>query len=214
MRLKIRLNAFNSDRLPVNYNYPLSSAIYKLLRFGSPEFSEYLHDVGYKLEGKSYKLFTFALRFYQYQMAGKIIKLNSPRADLIVSSPLIDDFIRNFILGSFKSQVLELYGEGITSAFTIEQMEALPDIDFAGRQKFRTLSPLVLSTVKENEGRRSQYFFRYHDNINDINRVINSNLRNKYKLLYNKAYEGEPLTFEWDNEFINRKLSGKRDSPK
>ena len=34
MRVLLKLREINNRRLAINYNYPLSSAIYKLLRFG------------------------------------------------------------------------------------------------------------------------------------------------------------------------------------
>ena len=71
MRLKINLQANNSAFLTSAYQYPLSAAIYKLLKFGSPEFSAFLHSKGYRLEGKTYKLFTFALRFKRINFVNK-----------------------------------------------------------------------------------------------------------------------------------------------
>lgn len=65
MRLKLNLLPENSPHLHVNYNYALSAAIYNLLRFSSKEASEYLHDVGFTIQGKSYKLFSFAIGFWK-----------------------------------------------------------------------------------------------------------------------------------------------------
>ena len=54
MRIKLKLKS-DSSSLTCNYNYPLSAAIYKLLNFGSNEFAAFLHDKGYRLNGKVYK---------------------------------------------------------------------------------------------------------------------------------------------------------------
>ena len=42
MRLVLKLKSIHSDRIAINYNYPLSASIYKLLRFSSNEFTEFL----------------------------------------------------------------------------------------------------------------------------------------------------------------------------
>ncbi len=51
--------------LPLNYQYPLSAWIYKVLARGDRGFAEFLHEQGYKMENqKTFKLFTFSnLRF-------------------------------------------------------------------------------------------------------------------------------------------------------
>jgi len=64
LRLLLTLKADEGNLISFNYHYHLSSAIYKLLQFGSEEFSAFLHDTGFKLNGKSYKLFTFALKAF------------------------------------------------------------------------------------------------------------------------------------------------------
>ena len=102
---------------------------------------------------------------------------------------------------------IEIFAEGVNTKFSIELMEAIPDKEFNKKEKFKLLSPLILSTYKDHNGKPSQYYLRYYDDINLITRVFNQNLFNKYKLIFNKEYEGEPLKFEWDTDFINRRLS-------
>jgi len=101
MRLKIQLKMANAPALPFNYNYQFSAAIYNLLRFGSPDFAGFLHSKGYELDGKSYKLFSFALKFDHSKNERKHYIINSGRIDLIITTPIIDEFLRNFISGSF-----------------------------------------------------------------------------------------------------------------
>jgi len=45
--------------LPLSYKYELSSWLYKVLNYGDPIFSEWLHTMGYKSKDKPFKLFTF-----------------------------------------------------------------------------------------------------------------------------------------------------------
>ncbi len=199
MRIRILLRCLGSKSLTVNYNYPLSAAIYNLLRLGSPEFSSFLHDIGFPLNGRKYKLFTFALRFEKISIEGKNINLLSPDAALIVSTPLINDFIKNLVIGSFEQQYIRIN----ESKFIIRFAEILPDISFNECTRFHLLSPLVLSTRRIHNGKEHQYFIR-PDEESEINRVLLLNLTNKYKLLYKKDISSD-CELKWDEEYLRKK---------
>ncbi|MCF6270275.1 MAG: CRISPR-associated endoribonuclease Cas6 [Melioribacteraceae bacterium] len=208
MRLKLTLIISGKKELPLNYNYPLSAAIYKLLHFGSSEFSEFLHDIGYQEQGKTYKLFSFALRFEKPpRIKNNRFYLKSDKIFLIISSPLIESFIKNFVVGTFQNQIIEVVSENIKTILTVEQVETLLEPNYKNSMYFTLLSPLVLATKKESNGKLIPKYFRYYDDINEITRVFNQNLVNKYKLIHNLEYEGEPLKFRWDTEYIDRRLS-------
>ncbi len=60
MRFVLTINAgARNPVLPFNYQYPLSAAIYEIIRTADAAFAEFLHNRGYG-EGKSFKLFTFS----------------------------------------------------------------------------------------------------------------------------------------------------------
>lgn len=204
MRLQLNIRADKNNKISVNYNYALSAAIYKLLKFGSKEFTEFLHDVGYKNAGKTYKLFSFALRFDKFRIKYDVITLLEQSCQLIISSPLIKEFIQNIVIGSFHEQKIEVVDNRIKTVFNIEQIETLPEPQLNTEEKFIMLSPLILSTKVKNNDRLEQYYFRYNDPISEINRVLNNNLLNKYELLYNKKYEGDGVTLKWDKKYINK----------
>lgn len=60
MQLLIELQKIDQFILPVNYNYLLQSMIYNLLK-NKEDLSAQLHERGYQLEDKHFKLFTFSL---------------------------------------------------------------------------------------------------------------------------------------------------------
>ena len=153
MRIQLLLNSLNSNEITANYFYPLSAAVYKLLRFGSPECSSFLHDIGYKLNGKSYKFFTFSLRFEKFRIYNDKINLLSPGATLFISSPLIDDFIQNFVMGTFESQKIEIASGKRKTEFNIMGVESLPALEIKEEMYFKLLSPFVLSTKREDNGK-------------------------------------------------------------
>lgn len=215
MRLKLLLKSRDYSPLSINYNYALSSAIYNLLRFGSPEFSQFLHSKGYILNGKSFKLFSFALKLHDFKVDDGKLSFISPLADLFISSPLIEDFIKNIVIGSFKNQNLEIYADYQKSVLNIEQVELIPNPIFSSEMYCEPYSPLVLSIKKEHNGSLKPYYLRYDDDMKTINNCFNNNLKNKYHLLNNKDYSGEGVSLTWDDSFIqqsikkNKKLSKK-----
>jgi CRISPR-associated endoribonuclease Cas6 len=211
MRLLIRLKAKNSERISFNYNYSLSAFIYKLLKLGSPEFAEFLHNQGFQIDGKSFKFFTFALKFESAVPYNGVLKLKSPNAFLIISSPLIDDFIKNFVIGTFENQAVELVAEGIRTEFRILTAEMLPEPEFMNEMNFIMHTPMILSKKVEDKA----YYFRVDDNIEEANKIFCQNLISKYEALYNKKYVGEGIKLIWDYDYIinaakrNLKLSKK-----
>jgi len=211
VRLALTLRPENSKLISANYNYSLSSAIYKLLKFGSPEFSKFLHDKGFVLNEKQYKLFTFALRLGKIKIFNNVFHIKQSRIKLFISSPKIEDFVKNFVIGTFRFKKIELLANNTLSDFLIEQAELVPEPNFYGKMRFLLLSPLILTTRKERNGVMRQYFYRYDDDTNELERKVNHNLMNKYKLINGKDYTGSGVEFNWDINYVNNKIKqGKR----
>jgi CRISPR-associated endoribonuclease Cas6 len=215
VRLLLKLSAENCNQVSINNNYALSSAIYKILQLGSEEFAAYLHETGYRSKDRTYKLFTFSINFESTELSYKLLTLKSPRAFLNISSPLIDDFIKNFVIGTFTQQRLEIYSEFILTKFRIDQAEIVTPPNFKESMYFKMASPLVLSTPTMTGDKKSRYFFRYDDDINEIRRIFKQNLINKYEAIHSKDYVGDGISLEWDADYIqqakikNRRLSKK-----
>ncbi|HQI41148.1 MAG: CRISPR-associated endoribonuclease Cas6 [Ignavibacteriales bacterium UTCHB2] len=203
MRIVIHLNCKAETSIPINYNYQLSSAIYNLLRFGSPEFSDFLHDKGYRLAGRKYKLFTFALRFEKTAIENNHLVLKSPKATLYITSPMIDPFIKNFIIGTFENKVIQISDKLKVIDFKIISAELIPEPEFTDKMKFLFLSPMVLSTIREYKGKLQQYYLR-PDDIDDINRILTKNLLNKKALIQGNQTLNSYCSLKWDEEFLSR----------
>lgn len=210
MRLKILLQCVSKPAvIPINYNYQFSAAIYLLLKFGSPEFSKFLHDNGYKIDNKNFKLFTFGLKLRKYEIikdgnfTGSHFKLISPYIELFISTPLVDTFIKNFVIGTFEKQKVFIVHPEYVTKFVIKEVELVPDPQFTNDMSFRLLNPIVLSTLVSRNGKLVPYYYR----INDKGLIENMklNLLRKYKILYGKDLEVENFEIEFDKTYIERK---------
>lgn len=111
MRLKLVMSSLDKKlAIPINYQHPLSAAIYRILGSASSEYSRFLHDNGYLSEkGRAFKLFTFSCLYVPQAKVRNhfFVSNNASHCTLFVSSPLPDDFMQNFVSGLFLNTVLE-----------------------------------------------------------------------------------------------------------
>ena len=165
MRIKLNLRTVqNHHCIPINYQYPLSAVIYRILSDSSPEYSQFLHDRGYLgPDGKLRKLFTFSRLDIQPRADVKndmLIPGNHNRITLTIASPMIDDFIQHFVIGLFQNQYLEIANNKTKCKLLVEQVEACPEPEFTSEMTFRAMSPIVLTRVVELNNKLGQYYMR------------------------------------------------------
>ena len=135
MRLKLTLrSAGHVTYLPFNYQYPLSSAIYKILTASSPEYSDFLHQRGYLgTDGKARKLFTFSrLHIFPHKKPTRNSLIIAPNAalTLFVSSPMIQDFVQHLVVGLFQDQKIEIKTLKSKVSFFVESVETCAPPNF------------------------------------------------------------------------------------
>lgn len=183
MRLKINFSLNGKpQQLPLNYQYPVSSWIYKVLSNADEEFATVLHELGYRIEnGKTFKLFTFSqIGFPQHTW--KIIPKSDrmqvwARKGWITVSFHLPEQTEKFVMGLFKEQKVYI-GDKISGiAMQVESIEALSTILPEGEEiKVKTLTPIVLGLNIEGE-KNEQYVTPLHS---DYKRIFLQNLVEKY----------------------------------
>lgn len=124
MRLLLTLNSEKKQIIPINYQYPLSSAIYKILQNADAEYSAFLHEKGY---GKGFKLFTFSDIKCPFQINGDRLILLSNKIELIVCFHL-PKAAETFIKGLFMSQQIDIADKKSKASFTIAQVESFASL--------------------------------------------------------------------------------------
>lgn len=77
MRFKLTLHLFKPGAiLPINYHYPVSAWIYSRICSADIAFAEWLHENGYSLDSKHFKLFTFSeLYLPKFERDGDRLKI-------------------------------------------------------------------------------------------------------------------------------------------
>lgn len=162
MRIQLTLYSLEPKPvIPINYQYPLSAAIYKIIHRADADYAAFLHNTGYSKAGstKQFKLFTFSdIRAPFAPPVSDRLHLRSQEMKVIVCFH-IPHAAESFVKGLFLSQQLDIADKVSKASFTISQVEAvntgLPDIDYPS-VTLQPLSPIV--TGKKNE--RGYYDFR------------------------------------------------------
>lgn len=122
MRFKITIvtNEINGV-IPINYQYPLSSAIYKILAKGNAGYAEFLHERGY---GKGYKFFTFSDLKFKYKRKDDRMFLLDPKVELIICFHL-PEASKTFVEGLFKSEEIVIADQKSKTRFEIQSIQSL-----------------------------------------------------------------------------------------
>ena len=208
MRVKMTLQVIGDPaHLPINYQYPLSSAIYKILSASSKEYSNYLHNKGYiGKDGKPRKLFNFSNLFITpralLQQNSLIIQPEST-ACLYVSSPMTDDFLRNLFVGLFKEKNIIVENLVNRAILKIVEVDALPNPDFKQTENFRALSPIVVKTTTEGKKEFKTYYYRPLDA--ELSNAVRQSLIHKFVAVYGHQPKNGQLEFKIDQNYINRR---------
>ena len=159
MRFKLVLNILSRNKiLPINYQYALHSWIYKVIGRANAEFARFLHDEGYALGSKQFKLFTFSsLQGTPYEIfpqEGRIL-FKTDELSLKISF-WMPQAAKHFIVGLFQRQQFSIGDRLHQVDFQVSRIEALPRPFFTDRMQYRLLTPVVLSNKVEGN-RHKQY---------------------------------------------------------
>jgi CRISPR-associated endoribonuclease Cas6 len=202
MRFKLILktdSAAFGNLLPLNYQYELSAFIYKAIAQADNEYSYWLHENGFRLNGRPFKLFTFSnLIMSQYVIVREKgrLRIDSDRIKWFVSF-LPETSTEKFITGLFSEQVFQIGDHKSKVQFRIEQVEALPSPVFENEMTFRTLSPACIALYKEGS-KYTEFISPEHPEASGI--VLN-NLLNKYHTFYGKPFDEQfDFTFHVTNQ--------------
>jgi CRISPR-associated endoribonuclease Cas6 len=207
--VRIKLTLTPKDRscaIPINYQYPLSAAIYKILNSASPDYAAFLHEKGYiSPNRKPLKLFTFSrLWCPDMKRAGSTLVIRSQTScHFQIASPMLEDFVQNFVIGLFQQQEIDIGGPQTVGKFAITQVETLAAPEFSPEEKFISLAPIVASAKHEHRGKETTYYIRPGDP--QLGDAIRKNLVQKFQTIYKKIPDDEQLTFSLDENYIQRK---------
>lgn len=190
MRFKLTLyvdKQQSGNRLPFNYQYEQSGVIYKMLSHADEQYAAWLHDNGFRQEGKQFRLFTYSqleIPEYRIDKQSGAIQILSDTVCWYISF-LPEQSTEQFILGVFGDQSFELGNWKHKVSFQIRQVELLPPPDFDKTTVFETLSPICISL--RNDANQSVYLSPADAKAPE---AILTSLINRYETFYQKTFDG------------------------
>lgn len=203
MRFKLTLTvdekAFGNI-LPLNYQYEQSAVIYRILSYAGGEFSTWLHNNGFTLGNKKFKLFTFSrLIVPQYKIDTKrqVMLIHSKTVEWMISF-LPERATETFITGVFRNQTFQLGNKDHVVQFRIKEIQILPEPAFReDGMDFQTLSPICISQ------RTPDLKTKYLSPDDPIAKTaFLQSLLNRYEAFYGNPYPLSPDTINYDLKIL------------
>ncbi len=167
---------FESDQrfsLPLQYNHLVQGFIYEAI---DPALSAFLHDEGYEVDGRPFRLFVFSRLLGPFRLDRQAGQISfGPRVTLWIASPVYQ-FCESMIRNIFGRMNLHLGPHILRS---VESSGNTPEIS-ADVLTVHTRSPVtVYSTLYRPEG--SKYTAYFQPGEPDYDRLISDNLKRKFR---------------------------------
>jgi len=198
VRLVFTLNGAPGPRVPINYNTWLVSAIYHWLSLSSHDYADFLHNEGYRLGNRVYKLFCFSqLQIKKRRVQSDWLYLDSRSFSWYLSSAK-REFIGHLIAGLEKDPELTI---GDVRA-TAHKIEHIPEPALKTPVRFVCLCPITASIWDCDSERSPTRYLEPGDELVDAVRV---NLARKHQLLRGRPATDDRLTIEFDTNYSARK---------
>jgi CRISPR-associated endoribonuclease Cas6 len=148
MELLLKLSRKTGHVLPANYQYALSSWIYKVISRADTEYSTFLHEKGFVFEGRKFKMFTFSqLDLRPYELSGNQIRLLGKEITLVIRF-LVDSGVEHFIKGLFMEQRFGLGDRNNVVDFEVTAVETAASPVFKDKMQYQCLSPVCVSRLR------------------------------------------------------------------
>lgn len=192
--------------LPINNNHLLSSFIYNIVDQGSSEYAQRLHQQGYRLANRAFKLFTFSPLYLPHSRKWLLhdngtMSTGESLLHVTISSPK-EEFIEHLVVGLMRETRIWVGNE----RFHVETVRKLDPPEYSDEMPFIMLSPVVCTTKHEPE----QYPQYLYPGDTEFKRVLLENLCRKYQALNGKAFPCDEVEIDFvlDADYVKR-MNGK-----
>ena len=179
MRIKITLEGEDKITLPTGFNEILQWFVYSSIK------DEWLHSIGFELNKRSFKLFTFS----SILQKGRYLKEKSlfvfpRRISFIVASP-VDWILQKLASGSIQRDNIDMWHNNV---YLAEISVLKPHKVESNTILVRALTPIeVHSTFETLNGKKTHYYTPFES---EFSLLINENARKKWIAFFKK----EPLS--------------------
>lgn len=160
MRFQILFSLPQRDKfLPVDYQYYISSWIYKRIGEANQEFAQFLHNEGYGEGNRKFKFFNFSplnLKPYEAHWERGVFELLGHEISLAVSFYL-PEIAEPFVKGLFMNNEIFI-GDRINSVqLKVKEIRILATPEFKETMSYRLISPCCITRPKREGEAHGQY---------------------------------------------------------
>ena len=206
MRFLITLTRISKRNfLPFNYQYFISSWIYKRIAEADSAFAEFLHQNGYGIGNRKFKLFCFGplqIKPFRAHKERGVLELLGEEACLEVSF-FLPQAAETFIKGLFMQQQVGL-GDKISQVdFEVSRIEAVGRPLFTSSMHYKALSPVCISRPPRGKEQYSQYI---HPHDEEYYQYMLSNIFQKWQASIGVLAGGTGLIIQ-EQDFVFKCLS-------
>lgn len=198
MRLLLELFSEKDFVIPIHYNHHIQSLLYGSI---SPRLAEILHDYGFPLEKRRFRLFTFSRILGEY-------RINRDKKEMVFSSPF------RFFVSSVMREFIEEIAEELMRRESVEicsQRISLNSVEVSDlsinreRLGIKMLSPITIySTLLRADGKKKTYYYTPFEK--EFSQLISENARKKFRAFYEREPDGEirltPLNVNTNNQKV------------
>jgi len=198
MRFQLTLQLINKQFrvLPLNYQYELSSFIYKTIAKGSHEYAKWLHENGFQLGEKQFRMFTFSnlkIPKRRIDIEKETIEIESETITLELAF-LPERSTEEFIKGVFSDRTFSIGNKQTLAEFAVQSIELLPQPSFTQPLIGKMESPLCITKIMLD--RKSKYIMPDEEEASEL---LKNNLLRKYEAFYGKPFTDD-LFFIWETK--------------
>ena len=198
MRIKITCDIGEGIHLPINSNHFLTGVIYQFLQESDPEYADFLHQEGYELENRRFKLFTFSqLMAKRREIRGGQIHFRSPVTWYVSSSQR--PFLENFAAALMQMGTLQIERQRLR----VQDVEVLRQPRFGPKMTFRCLSPITMSTKRQRADRLETHYCLPDDP--QFSELVRQNLIRKYEAVYGEPPAEKSFAMTFDQAYMAKK---------
>jgi CRISPR-associated endoribonuclease Cas6 len=183
MRVEIFFNEGHPVTIPIQYNHIIQAMIFSWIK--NKEYGTFIHDKGYQIADKTYKLFTFSRMNGSYQLNKETGKITFLRGMSLTISSMSDEFM-GYLLNSVLLENRELNIGGtnaMISRIELKETPAFTDTTFV-----HTISPCTVYTTLDDK--KTRFYNPYEEEYNES---IKQNLIHKYMAYYGKNPQNTEL---------------------
>lgn len=184
----------NGGCISYNYYFRFMQQIYKLISENNSKKSKFIHDIGYRIDNKTFKLFNYHIYFEEvkYKKEYMLIEKDSiVKITISGEKSILNIIVKSLISSKVKIDDVSLKFLGIEPSKTIRYKNIM---------LYKVRNPIVESIYDVNTGG-----VRYLEIVDErYYSALAGNLMRKYEIVYGKKYKGK-LFFDIEDIFKVKK---------